>query len=289
VKSLVESGSIKPENIAFENMTEVTTTAIPMVDRIKKLAMSEVPYFGICTTNNTKIIEDPKKIYGYYKRTITVENPVANVTIGNNKWLEHGELCNLDIKFTGTGPFDLCFNVHTNDNSSEVAIDKTCDNWEKIEFKEYHFRHFFSKSANSYTLVVFIKNEVTLIVTPIGVNFIEGNLSFFHLKSFLISLYCVSAQSRSQLSVVIVPVVFSLMAVVLIVFGVAYYVQNRNQFLVEVADFNFGETQSVDSLEYKSFIQRLLDSVSDLFIRHNYNEDPDSPGESSNQNYNSMR
>lgn len=87
----------------------------------------------------------------------------------------------------------------------------------------------------------------------------------------------------------IVPVVFSLVAVVLIVFGVAYYVQNRNQFLVEVADFNFGgETQSVDSLEYKSFVQRLLDSVSDLFIRHNYNEDPDSPGEPSSRNYSVM-
>lgn len=78
------------------------------------------------------------------------------------------------------------------------------------------------------------------------------------------------------------------MAVVLIVFGVAYYVQNRNQFLVEVADFNFGETQSIDSLEYKSFVQRLLDSVSDLFIRHNYNEDPDSPGDATNQNYSVM-
>lgn len=96
------------------------------------------------------------------------------------------------------------------------------------------------------------------------------------------------AQPHSQLSVVIVPVVFSLMAVVLIVFGVAYYVQNRNQFLIEVADFNFGETQSVDSMEYKSFFQRLLDSISDLFIRQNYNDDLDSPNEPSSSNYNVM-
>lgn len=65
-------------------------------------------------------------------------------------------------------------------------------------------------------------------------------------------------------------------------FGVAYYVQNRNQFLVETADFNFGETQSVDSMEYKSFLQRLLDSVSDVFIRQDYlNNDDDNPGTSS--------
>lgn len=119
------------------------------------------------------------------------------------------------------------------------------------------------------------------------VNLVFPRQNFVNLKNVCLIFL---AQARSQLSVVIVPVVFSLMAVVLIVFGVAYYVQNRNQFLVEVADFNFGETQSVDSLEYKSFVQRLLDSVSDIFIRHNYNEDPDSPGgESSNQNYNSMR
>jgi len=98
------------------------------------------------------------------------------------------------------------------------------------------------------------------------------------------------AQPHSQLSVIVVPVVFTLMAVVLIVFGVAYYIQNRNQFLVEVADFeNLGETASVDSLEFKSFLQRLLDSVSDQFIRHNYNEELDSPGQSPDGQDSSIR
>jgi hypothetical protein len=73
-------------------------------------------------------------------------------------------------------------------------------------------------------------------------------------------------------------VVFSLAAVVLIVFGIAYYIQNRNQFLIETADFDFGETQSVESLEYKSFLQRLLDSVSDMFIRNDYNDDHEQGG-----------
>lgn len=81
---------------------------------------------------------------------------------------------------------------------------------------------------------------------------------------------------------------FSLVAVVLVVFGVAYYIQNRNQFLIETADFDFGETQSVESLEYKSFLQRLLDSVSDLFIRNDYLDESDNNGPStSNQDNNS--
>lgn len=36
---------------------------------------------------------------------------------------------------------------------------------------------------------------------------------------------------------------------------------------VEVADFNFGETSSID-LEYKSFVRRLIDSVRDALPSH---------------------
>lgn len=149
--------------------------------------MNEIPYFGVCT-NNTKVIEDPRKIYGYYQRTIIVENPVADVSVGNNAWLNHGELCNLDIKFAGTGPFRFCYNFHTNVNSSKLTVqDDTCDRWETIQVKEYFYSHFFPKDSNSYVLVVFIKNEVSLIKTPIGVNFYEGNLRFLViLKLFLL-------------------------------------------------------------------------------------------------------
>lgn len=70
----------------------------------------------------------------------------------------------------------------------------------------------------------------------------------------------------------------------MIVFGIAYYVQNRNQFLIETADFDFGETASVESMEYKSFLQRLLDSISDLFIRQDYlDESEPTPGVSGGQ------
>lgn len=85
---------------------------------------------------------------------------------------------------------------------------------------------------------------------------------------FKINYFLITAEPHSQLSVIIVPVSCSLVAVFLIVFGVAYYIQNRNRFLVEVADFNFGEDQSLDGMEYKSFHKRLLDSISDYFIRH---------------------
>jgi len=246
----------------------MATTEIPMEDRIKMLHDDLIPYFGVCT-NFSKVIIDPKKIYGYYQRTIIVENPVDNVTVANNVWLRHGDMCQLIIKFSGTAPFKYCTKIGRNDNDTVPVLDDGCDDeWKTIEVKEINFKHFFPFVSNSYTLKVLIKNEVSLVPTTIGIQFYE-------------------ALPPSQLSVIIVPVVFSLMAVVVIVFGVAYYVQNRNRFLVEVADFNFGETQSVDSMEYKSFLQRLLDSISDLFIRNSFNEELDSPDEPSNS-YNVM-
>lgn len=70
---------------------------------------------------------------------------------------------------------------------------------------------------------------------------------------------------KSQLSVIVVPIGFCLLAVILVVFGVAYYIQNRERFIVEVADFNFGDTSSLDDedMEYKTFQQRLFDSLRD--------------------------
>lgn len=63
---------------------------------------------------------------------------------------------------------------------------------------------------------------------------------------------------QPQLSVIIVPVSCSLVAVVIIVFGIAYYIQNRSRFTIEVADFDFGQ-RSAD-MEYKTFTERLRDS-----------------------------
>lgn len=176
-KALVESGSIKPENIAYEFMTEptvTTTTEMPMEERIKMLRDNQVPYFGVCT-NDSKVIMDSKKIYGYYQRTIFVENPVTNVTVGNNVWLRHGDMCQLLLKFGGTAPFDYCTIIKRNDNSTEVDdVGETCDSWKSIDMKEINYKHFFPKSSNSYSLIVLIKNEVSLSRTTIGVQFYDG-------------------------------------------------------------------------------------------------------------------
>ena len=183
LNTLIETGSIKPDNIAFENMTEPslsTTTEMPVEARIKLLRESSIPYFGVCT-NDSKVILDPKKIYGYYQRNITVENPIGNVTVSNNVWLKHDQLCTLYIKFSGTGPFNYCTKYEEGNNSTGVEQStEEChsDEWKTTDTKELTYTHFFPKASNFYSLFVFIKNEVSTTQSKIGVQFYDGEQKF---------------------------------------------------------------------------------------------------------------
>lgn len=146
-----------------------------MEERVKMLQDAGVPYFGVCT-NDTKVILDPKKIYGYYRRDIMVENPVTNITGANSIWMKHGDMCTLKIKFSGTPPFHTCEKITQNDNSTKSLHKVECDekDWKQTDEKQIDYAHFFPKDSNSYTLTIFIKNEVSIKETPIGVQFYEG-------------------------------------------------------------------------------------------------------------------
>lgn len=165
----------------------VTTTEIPMNERIEKLQEGRVPYFGICT-NDTKVISDPKKIYGYYQKKFKVQNPVQNVTVSNNLWLKHGDMCHLKMKFKGTSPFFYCLKPVPANNNSLAAIkedEEECVDWKKTEETEIPYRHFFSKSSNAYTVFFYLKNNVSDVKVPIGVQFYEGMQ-----RTFLTRIVC---------------------------------------------------------------------------------------------------
>lgn len=96
---------------------------------------------------------------------------------------------------------------------------------------------------------LFVPTEYTILV-------ILSNDVSKQIYSKTITVYKVTP--KPQLSVIVVPVSCTLVAVVLIVFGVAYYIQSRSRFTVEVADFDFG--QNNPEMEYKTFTERLRDS-----------------------------
>ena len=101
------------------------------------------------------------------------------------------------------------------------------------------FVHYFREPTN-YTLIVIVANDVSKVVTPIGINIYKGNCYFHKLIQYTFFFnydYCVcnfflypSVQKQPQISVIVVPVTFSSIAVIIVVFGIAYYFQNRSRY-----------------------------------------------------------
>lgn len=107
------------------------------------------------------------------------------------------------------------------------------------------FVHYFREPTN-YTLIVNLANDVSKVVTPIGINIYKGNFIFiFYDKTFFFLNYnhynimCIIiylfflyflVQKQPQISVIVVPVTFSSIAVIIVVFGIAYYFQNRSRY-----------------------------------------------------------
>ncbi|XP_018334440.1 uncharacterized protein LOC108743381 [Agrilus planipennis] len=231
--------NINKSNVLITSAANVeinTKTSMPLVS--EHMAFN-IPY--VC--QNTSIAPDDTKAYGYFKRTFTVKAGVSNVTVTGNNWLQHGDILSLNIKCTGSGMFNYC--VHYSKAPYNITGNETCLSPDTSEKCEFSIRHYF-KSPEMYTAIIVIFNDVGKIISPVT-----------------ITVYKVNKQA--QLSVIIVPVIFSIIAIVLVIFGIAYYLQNRSRFIVEVADFNFGRQYA--DMEYKTFTERLKESISNALIR----------------------
>lgn len=152
-------------------------------------------------------------------------------------------MLNLSVACEGSSSFKYC--IHFKNDVYNITGNETCllpYTLDKCEFPINRF--YYDEKPHSVVIIIF--NDVSKEITSVA-----------------ITVYTVKKQA--QLSVIVVPVVSSLVAIVLIIFGVAYYIQNRNRFIVEVADFNFGQTYA--DMEYKTFKERLLDSIAHAFSR----------------------
>ncbi|XP_017787040.1 PREDICTED: uncharacterized protein LOC108569843 [Nicrophorus vespilloides] len=201
--------------------------------------------FPFFCSNNTIIALGPNLTYGVFTTKVSVKQPISNISVTGNNWIRHSDMLQLSVGCRGSSGFKYCYSFR--DGVYNVTGNETCDTQNLIEKCQFPInRLFITDNTDVHTVIIIISNEVSKMVYPVTVNVYK-------------------ATKQAQLSVIVVPVVFSLAAVVLIVFGVAYYFQNRSRFTVEVADFNFG--QQYADMEYKTFSERLKDSMSNAFTR----------------------
>ncbi|KAJ8925122.1 hypothetical protein NQ315_001304 [Exocentrus adspersus] len=192
--------------------------------------------------NGTQVATDSKKSYGHFYRKIHVKAPISKVNVTGNNWIQHGDLLSLNVQCQGSRNIEYC--VHYIYGAYNVTGNETCYAYISLDMCDFLIKRYLPGAK--YTVLIIIRNEVSKVVQPVTVTMYE-------------------VTKQPQLSVIVVPVAFSLVAVVLIVFGIAYYIQNRSRFVIEVADFNFG--QQYADMEYKTFRERLRDSITNAITR----------------------
>ncbi|CAH1156168.1 unnamed protein product [Phaedon cochleariae] len=255
IKPNVTTSSPKITTIGSNSTTTAIKTVIKrsMANNFSQKVVSKIkvpvngnlaPYNGsfpfVC--NGSQVPTDPLKSYGYFSKSVNVKAPLSKVNVTGNNWIQPGDLLSLKISCSGSKNIEYCVEYHR--GQYNVTGNESCYVYEQLDSCDFSIQRFLSLPKN--TIVIIIKNDVSKVVTPVTVN-----------------IYKVKKQS--QLSVIVVPVSFCLVAVVMIVFGVAYYIQNRSRFIIEVADFNFGHHYS--DMEYKTFRERLRDSIVNAFSR----------------------
>jgi len=228
--------------------TERPTNATALVDPNLKLGTNAtmIPILPYVCVNTSIIPPDPKKTYGYFSRTVDVKAPVSNVVVTGNNWLQHGDILNLSVSCNGSAPFLYCLLV--TEGEYNVTGNETCNRETLIPECQITLPRYLH-NAGTYTVLIIIKNQVSRNITRVGVNIYE-------------------VKKHPQLSVIVVPVACSAIAVTLIIFGAAYYMQSRHRFTIEVADFDFAQCSD---MEYMTFQQRLRAAFNNAFSRaHDY-------------------
>lgn len=109
------------------------------------------------------------------------------------------------MKYVGSPPFEYCLKIEA--DTYNITGNETCVKWLPNDEKSFPITHLLSKT---HTIIIIIRNPVIQINKEVKVNIYE-------------------ATKQSQLSVIVVPVVFCLVAMILVVFGVAYYMQNQSR------------------------------------------------------------
>ena len=233
----VVTTTISSKSITAKPILISTTIPIPL-NNSENVSISNVnislPY--ICS-NSSIIPPDPNKTYGHFTKKIDVRAPIMNISVEGTNWIQPWDMLSLNVTCKGSGPFNKCLYFHR--GKYNVTGNETCNTEDNLYSCNFSIIHYFLEPS-IYTILIILDNDVSKQIYPLTIN-----------------IYKVT--TKPQLSVIVVPVSCSLAAAVLIIFGIAYYIQSKARFTVEVADFDFG--QNNPEMEYKTFTERLRDSI----------------------------
>lgn len=171
---------------------------------------------------------------------IMAKDPITSLTLDGKYFIPRNPGLDLTISCaSGSDPFSFCKEVM---NASDVP-ESNCTSYIFTDQKKcsFHVKWYF-RTAGTYNLWIRVTNDVSTLYQNVKITVIDF-------------------QIQPSLTFVVIPVVSSIMAIFIIVFGIAMHVQQRRRgFTVEVADFDFSARDDSDLL-VKTFFERLRDSL----------------------------
>lgn len=172
---------------------------------------------------------------GSSQKELAIRNPIEVANPSGKLFIQHGELLDIILRYSGTGPFKYCYRICTE------AYKVDCDNCEV-------FMNTISSEVAIQRYLRFVANYTLL--------FKINNLASESLKRYSVR---VEDSFRSQ-KVPYVPIVSSITAVLILFSGVALHMKFRKTVDIETADFEFLEiAQDEDELlEGETFYQRVI-------------------------------
>lgn len=155
---------------------------------------------------------------GVSNKSLVVRDPVAVADPIGKLFLEHGELLNITLELKGTGPFyycnSFCFSRHDKDHEMECEDCSPHVPTKSSEVKIIHYLHL----VGNWTL-----------------SFVVDNIASQVTKSYSIKI----TENIRPKSVPFVPIVSSILAVIILLSGVALHLKFKQSFATETADFDF--------------------------------------------------
>jgi len=213
------------------------------LDMDTHLTLNSSILYNFTDVGEKRIIAKPTATFpdfsvsGFFTKTVTAKVPVNNVNVSGNPFLHHGDFLMLNISCYGTPPFEYCSEILKENvtldefTCSQVSIFTSCH----MEIKKF-------LTDGKYQMGIYIGNDVREVK-----------------KIIEIMVYNVSI--KPTLSTVIIPIICSLLTLIIIAIGISYYIQQRNQLAVEVADFDFQDESDSYSGE-RTFFEKIFDSFS---------------------------
>ena len=188
---------------------------------------------------------------GTSQKDFVVRDPINVADPIGKFFLEHGELLNITLKFTGTGPFSYCRKFCFDDTHDEAGQEcKDCDPDGWTEANQIKILSYLRRVGN-YSLV-----------------FVVDNIASRQVKIYSVRIF----DTVRHQSIPLEPIVSSISAVFILLAGVAFHLKFKDSAFTETADFDFARNNYEEEWDDEQlFAQR----VKDMFFRSNIGNNDD--------------